>query len=513
MQAFVSDMGNIRNVKATGWKRKARILAAVIISTVYAVIGISLTANAAQTLPVKYIGTDIVPAKYRNFILDMSDYPLSNATMESGAWKYVKSGNTVTAPNNTNLGTGTGQSKALDMLPCKANASLFAPSVGTWVDKNGKKRNIDLTMYATSYNGGGISAWYGTKNILSFMAGYEMKSTASGVPCSTDENGNYSITLKCVFTFHDTQEKVPSDFCGITGFNDLDGAAADADPAEGVECISGFNAQYMRKDAKLVNYGTNGWGGTLTDAGDESDLECPEQVKHRYSATWEGPEFTILYTSGHHSYVHSNFATPILYDADSYKINMKVIDGNGKILQESQVVAQAKLGASWDISGSLPSIRGYSYSHLADGSDPLSGTIGASNQQDQNIVLVYTKNKYTVSFVGKDGEELKTEKVLYGDPATAPDAPAIDGYEFAGWDTSFDSVTSDLTVTAVYRELPKPAPQPEQPTPVQPAPQPEQKDETVDDLVQTGIDIAPTIAVPAVITSLIAFSIARRKRK
>lgn len=84
MQAFVIDMGDIRNLKAAGWNRKARILAAAIISTVYAVIGISLTANAAQTLPVKYIGTDIVPAKYKNFILDMSDYPLSNATMESG---------------------------------------------------------------------------------------------------------------------------------------------------------------------------------------------------------------------------------------------------------------------------------------------------------------------------------------------------------------------------------------------------------------------------------------------
>ena len=125
----------------------------------------------------------------------------------------------------------------------------------------------------------------------------------------------------------------------------------------------------------------------------------------------------------------------------------------------------------------------------------------------------FARKAFTVSFVGKDGGELKAEKVLYGDPATAPDAPAIDGYEFAGWDTAFDSVTSDLTVTAVYRELPQPAPQPEQPAPTQPAPQPEQKDETVDGLIQTGIDIAPVIAIPAVTASLIAFSIARRKRK
>ena len=125
----------------------------------------------------------------------------------------------------------------------------------------------------------------------------------------------------------------------------------------------------------------------------------------------------------------------------------------------------------------------------------------------------FKRKVFTVSFVGKDSGELKTEKVPYGDPATAPDAPAIDGYEFAGWDTSFDSVTSDLTVTAVYRELPKPAPQPEQPTPAQPAPQPEQKDETVDDLIQTGVDIVPAIAIPVVTAFLIAFSIVRKKRK
>lgn len=125
----------------------------------------------------------------------------------------------------------------------------------------------------------------------------------------------------------------------------------------------------------------------------------------------------------------------------------------------------------------------------------------------------FERKTFTVSFVGKDGGELKTEKVPYGNPATAPDAPAIDGYEFTGWDTSFDSVTSDLAVTAVYRELPKPAQQPEQPAPAQPAPQPEQKDETADDLLQTGVDIVPVIAIPTVIAALIAFSIARRKRK
>lgn len=134
---------------------------------------------------------------------------------------------------------------------------------------------------------------------------------------------------------------------------------------------------------------------------------------------------------------------------------MKVIDGNGQTLQENQVVAQAKLGDSWDVSGSLPSINGYAYSRLADGSDPLSGTISASNQRDQNIVLVYTKNKYTVKFIdGYDGTVLKTEQVEKGHDAIPPNnIPTHKGHIHKVWDTNYTNVTSDITVTMPYRPI------------------------------------------------------------
>lgn len=95
--------------------------------------------------------------------------------------------------------------------------------------------------------------------------------------------------------------------------------------------------------------------------------------------------------------------------------------------------------------------------------------------------------KLTVSFVGKDGASIGEQKVMYGDAADAPDAPHIDGYEFSGWDKAFDSVTEDMTVTALYRELPKE--EKRDPLPVE---QPEKRDEKLDaedELMQTGIDI------------------------
>ena len=58
--------------------------------------------------------------------------------------------------------------------------------------------------------------------------------------------------------------------------------------------------------------------------------------------------------------------------------------------------------------------------------------------------------KYTVTFKGFNGEVLKTESVVKNTSATAPEAPAVDGYMFVGWSVDFSSVTSNLEVKALY---------------------------------------------------------------
>lgn len=58
--------------------------------------------------------------------------------------------------------------------------------------------------------------------------------------------------------------------------------------------------------------------------------------------------------------------------------------------------------------------------------------------------------KYTVTFKGFNGEVLKTESVVKNNSATAPDAPAVDGYMFVGWSVDFTNVTSNLEVNALY---------------------------------------------------------------
>ena len=67
-----------------------------------------------------------------------------------------------------------------------------------------------------------------------------------------------------------------------------------------------------------------------------------------------------------------------------------------------------------------------------------------------DLVVGGTATQYAVTFKDMNGEVLKVQSVNYGGAATAPTPPKVDGYTFKWWDRTFDNVTSDITVNAVY---------------------------------------------------------------
>jgi hypothetical protein len=60
---------------------------------------------------------------------------------------------------------------------------------------------------------------------------------------------------------------------------------------------------------------------------------------------------------------------------------------------------------------------------------------------------------FLVQFFDAEGNLLSEQTVEQNGAAQAPEAPAREGFEFAGWDTEFDNVTEDLVVTAMYSDL------------------------------------------------------------
>lgn len=73
---------------------------------------------------------------------------------------------------------------------------------------------------------------------------------------------------------------------------------------------------------------------------------------------------------------------------------------------------------------------------------------------DVTITAQYVAGSlYTVTFADWDGAVLKTEQVAPGDAATPPTSPTRAGYTFDGWSGSYESITTNTTITASYTIL------------------------------------------------------------
>lgn len=69
------------------------------------------------------------------------------------------------------------------------------------------------------------------------------------------------------------------------------------------------------------------------------------------------------------------------------------------------------------------------------------------------VTATWKIKTYTVTFKSGFGDNavLKTETVNHGSAAHAPSVPSRTGYTHTGWDKRFDTITSNLTVTATWR--------------------------------------------------------------
>lgn len=67
--------------------------------------------------------------------------------------------------------------------------------------------------------------------------------------------------------------------------------------------------------------------------------------------------------------------------------------------------------------------------------------------QNENVEVP----KYTVVFLDFDEQIIDSQIVECGMGAVAPEPPKKEGFQFIGWDVSFSNVTSNLSVTAQYK--------------------------------------------------------------
>ena len=146
--------------------------------------------------------------------------------------------------------------------------------------------------------------------------------------------------------------------------------------------------------------------------------------------------------------------------------NIGFVDTNATLYirrdtEDGEILAQFDMGVIH--AGTMQVMEFYDayIKSLMEGSSSLCFSVVADNDEymianNSNFISVTeidlsdSQYKFAVTFVNMDGEVLSTQNIAYGDAAVAPEAPAMEGYIFIGWDKEFGCITDTMTVTARY---------------------------------------------------------------
>lgn len=163
-------------------------------------------------------------------------------------------------------------------FPTKNGASLVLHHVGQWRDSSGAQRWLNARI---TVNGQNLGFLYYETPTHHFNIGYG----------KWDKKPSSRPYMDVTVDFLLDDGSTPQGLRGVTGFADLDGGTSGYN--EGVELVSGFDGAYVRSDAHLARFGTNGWGGTT----DENAKVADEHgMKHYVGATFTGSSFRVRWS-------------------------------------------------------------------------------------------------------------------------------------------------------------------------------------------------------------------------
>lgn len=170
--------------------------------------------------------------------------------------------------------------KSLDTMyqPNKNGASLVLHHVGQWCDSSGTQRWLNAKITVNGQNLGSL-VYYESQH--KFLASYG----------KWDRHTSSRPYMDVTVDFLLDDGSTPQGLRGVTGFTDLDGGTSGYN--EDVELVSGFDGAYVRSDAHLARFGTNGWAGATDENENNADAHG---MKHYVGATFTGSSFRVRWS-------------------------------------------------------------------------------------------------------------------------------------------------------------------------------------------------------------------------
>lgn len=162
--------------------------------------------------------------------------------------------------------------------PDKNGASLVLHHVGQWRDSSGTQRWLNAKITVNGQNLGSL-VYYESQH--KFLASYG----------KWDRHTSSRPYMDVTVDFLLDDGSTPQGLRGVTGFTDLDGGTSGYN--EGVELVSGFDGAYVRSDAHLARFGTNGWAGATDENENNADAHG---MKHYVGATFTGSSFHVRWS-------------------------------------------------------------------------------------------------------------------------------------------------------------------------------------------------------------------------
>lgn len=252
-------------------------------------------AQAANALTVHdLINEPKTPPQYGDFVMKTSSGVRLDQIVDASGLTRANHG-----------GTGLAQPDVTYWNPVQAKgATVTVRHIGEWLGGDSRKHWVNAKFTIVDSNQCGFY----------FTAG----KGAFGVHANESNDPNMFMDYTVDFMLDDGN--TPQGFRGITGFSDLDWNP-NTKGAEGIELVEGFDNAYVRSDAHLTRFGTNGWRATTDENYDYSG--GIHAMRHYVGATFVGAHLRVRYSNTSRSSYDSQFdpiqaqtAYRLIYDAN-----------------------------------------------------------------------------------------------------------------------------------------------------------------------------------------------------